>query len=214
MALLLVAAGGLAREVLEALRASGRDDVIGALDDDAARHGSLVGGVPVLGGLAAVADHPGAEVLLCAGNGNVRASLAARLADMDVAPDRYATVVHPGAVVPPSSDIGYGTIMLARVVLTADVTIGNHVVVMPGAVLTHDDSVDDFATLAAGVLLGGGVSVGARAYLGMGASVREGVSVGAGAVVGMGAVVLHDVPAGRTHVGVPAADRGAAGVAA
>jgi sugar O-acyltransferase (sialic acid O-acetyltransferase NeuD family) len=214
MGLLLVAAGGLAREAAEAVRAAGTHEIVGALDDDPARHGSAVAGVPVVGGLDEAARRPTEAVVLCAGKGSVRAHLASRLAALGVTGDRYATVVHPAASVPASCRVGRGSVVLAGVVLTADVIVGDHVVVMPNAVLTHDDVVDDFATLAAGVLLGGGARVGERAYLGMGASVREGVHVGADAVVGMGAVVLRDVPAGRTHVGVPAADIGPAVAAA
>ena len=48
--LLLVAASGLAREVLACLRTHAIAPVIGFLDDDPARQGTLVDGVPVLGG--------------------------------------------------------------------------------------------------------------------------------------------------------------------
>lgn len=200
--LLLVAASGLAREVAEVAERAGRR-VLGCVDDDPALHGRVVGrALPVLGGLEAVADHPGAELVLCPGRGASRAALESRLAPF--AP-RYATVVDPGVVLPPSCHVGEGSVLLAQVVLTADVRVGRHVVCMPGVVLTHDDVVDDHATFAAGVHLGGGVAVGARAYLGMGSSVRQGVTVGADAVLGMGAVLLRDLPPGQAWAGVPAA---------
>jgi sugar O-acyltransferase (sialic acid O-acetyltransferase NeuD family) len=207
MGLLLVAGGGLAREALEALRAAGRDDVTGVLDDAPLPAGTTLGSVspvPVLGPVEAVADHPDADVLLCAGRGRDRAALARRLAALGVGPDRYAAVVHPAARVPPSCELGPGAIVLAGATMTADVRVGAHVVVMPHAVLTHDVVLDDFATLAAGALLGGWARVGARAYLGMGATVRERLTVGADAVVGMGAAVVRDVPAGQVWAGVPA----------
>ncbi|MGF1646676.1 MAG: NeuD/PglB/VioB family sugar acetyltransferase [Kineosporiaceae bacterium] len=203
--LVLVAAGGLARETIEAARASGAWEPVAALDDDPATWGTRVLGVPVTGGVDAVGDHPGASVVLCAGQGATRARLAARLARLGVGGDRFATVVHPDVQVPASCSVGRGAVVLSGVALTADVRVGDHAVLMPRVVLTHDDVLDDAVTVAAGAVLGGGVQVGEAAYLGMACSVREGVRIGAGAVVGMGAVVLRDVPAGEVWAGVPAA---------
>lgn len=206
--LVLVAASGLAREALAAVRAADAYEVIGFVDDDPALWGEVIDDVKVLGGLDAVRDLPDAAVLLCAGWGIARESLAWRLGFHDV---RYATVVHPSAVVPPSCAVGAGSIVLAGCVLTTAVSLGRHVVAMPNVTLTHDDAVDDFATLCAGVSLGGLVHVGARAYVGMNASVRERRRVGLGAVIGMGAVVLSDIPDCETWGGVPAQRLGAFG---
>lgn len=203
--LVLVAASGLAREVVEAVRAAGTDTVVAILDDDPRRRGEQVLGVPVVGGIDEVdALHPDTRLVLCAGKGSARAAIAARLADRGVTHDRFATVLHPSVHVPGSCVVGAGSVLLTGVVLTADVTVGRHVVAMPHVVLTHDDVVEDFVTLAAGVRLGGWVRVGARAYLGMGSGVRERTTVGQDAVVGMGAAVVGDVPDGQTWVGVPA----------
>lgn len=204
MGLVLVAAGGLALETAEAAMAAGLE-VAGCVDDDPARWGTSAGGwLPVLGGVEEVVLRDDAPLVLCAGRGAVRERLAGRLEAAGVDPRRYARVVHPSVLVPPSCAVGGGTVLLAGVVLTAAVTVGSHVVAMPRVTLTHDDVVEDFATLCAGVTLGGGVRVGRAAYLGMSCSVRERVSVGAGSMLGMGAVVTRDVPPGETWVGVPA----------
>lgn len=202
--LLLVAASGLAREVLDVVLATGSHDVVGLLDDDAARHGDVLRGVPVLGGLEAVTAHPDAQLVLCAGRGQARASLAARLARLGVVEERYAVVRHPSVDVPRSCTVGRGTVLLAQVAVTADVRISQHVVVMPNATLTHDDVLEDYVTVCANVAMGGSVHVGERAYLGMGSSVREHLTVGAGATLGMGAALVTDLPAGQRWVGVPA----------
>lgn len=199
---LLLGAGGLAREVLVAIRAGESHEPVGVVDDDPARWGELIDGVKVLGGAEILRDLADVEVVLCAGKGTARASIAARLR---LPTARYATVTHPSVRIPPTCSIGAGTVLLAGSVLTTDVAVGCHVVAMPNVVLTHDDVVGNFATLCAGVTLGGAVHIGPRAYIGMNAGVRERCRVGAGAVVGMGSVVLTDVPAGETWAGVPAA---------
>jgi len=198
---LLIAAGGLAREVASALPDG---TVLGFLDDDPAKAGAEVAGLPVLGPLAAVSDHPDARLVVCAGKGPARRALVSRLAALGLGDDRYATVVDASVRVPAGCAVGAGSILLAGTVLTAQVTVGRHVVCMPHVTLTHDDVVEDFATLAAGVTLGGGVRIGEAAYLGMNASVRENCAVGHDAVLGMGATLVRDQPDGSVWAGTPA----------
>lgn len=205
--LLLVGGGGLAREAAEAAAAGDDYEVVGVLDDDPARWGSQVAAVPVLGPSTAASDHPDAHLLLCTGRGSARAAIADLLGEAGVGPDRWATVVHPAAVLPRTSSVGKGSLLLAGVVLTADVVLGEHVVVMPNAVLTHDDVVHDYATVCAAVALAGGVTVGARAYLGAGCLIREHVRIGGGAFVGMGSVVLRDIAPDEVWFGNPARRR-------
>lgn len=199
--LILLAASGLAREVMSARQDEYR--FVGILDDDPALHGTTIAGVEVLGGIAHAAERDG-SLLVCAGSGVARRAIVHRLSVLGVTSDRYATFVDASVAVTSSSTIGRGTVILAQTVMTADVTVGEHVVLMPSVVITHDDVIGDFATLAAGTVLGGSVVVGEAAYLGMNSSVRQRVVVGTGATIGMGSVVLDDVPSGETWIGVPA----------
>lgn len=206
--LILVGAGGFGRETAEAVRAVNTArpafDLLGFVDDDPALAGRALDGVPVLGGLAVLERFPAARLIVCTGHPGDYASRRRIVGRLALPPSRYATVIHPTAVVPPSCPVGPGSVLLATVVLTTAVSVGAHVAVMPQAVLTHDDRVDDFATVAAGVRLAGGVRVGEGAYLGSGALVREERTVGPWALVGMGAVVTRDVPAGQVWCGAPA----------
>ncbi|MBX6390170.1 MAG: NeuD/PglB/VioB family sugar acetyltransferase [Frankia sp.] len=202
--LLLVGAGGLAREAAEAARASGDHHVVGFLDDNPALWGAPIGGAQVLGGIERVAQYPRARLLLGPGRGRSRAILRQRLEGLGVGEDRYATVIHPRAVVPPSCTVGPGSVLLAGAVLTADVTVGRHVAVMANAVLTHDVVLEDYVTVCAAVTLAGNVRARAGAYLGQSCSVREGLTVGAWSLVGMGAVVVRHVGDGEVWAGVPA----------
>ncbi|GAB3744904.1 NeuD/PglB/VioB family sugar acetyltransferase [Microlunatus parietis] len=204
---IIVAGGGLAREVIMQLRRSDRFRPYGILDDDPALTGTSIHGVPVLGAVSEVKAFPDAGLVVAAGRGRSRRAIVEQLADVGVGDDRYLTIIDPTVDVPESCTVGPGSIVLAGTVLTSDVRIGRHVVIMPNVTLTHDDVVDDFATLCAGVALAGGVRVGAGAYLGTNAAVRERVIIGPDATVGMSAAVLREVPAGETWVGVPAAPR-------
>ncbi|CAL9557496.1 UDP-3-O-(3-hydroxymyristoyl)glucosamine N-acyltransferase [Actinosynnema sp. ALI-1.44] len=203
--LLLVGGGGLAREVLAAVRLLPEEwKPVGALDDDPARHGADLDGLLVLGGSEVVHELPDAAVLVCIASARRplgRMNVVRRLA---LPEDRYATVVHPAASVPEGASLGPGAVLLAGTVVTTPLRLGAHVVAMPHVLVTHDDEVGDGVTFAGRAALGGAVRVGESAYLGQGSCVREGVTIGAGAVVGMGSVVLTDVPAGEVWVGNPA----------
>lgn len=206
--LLIFGAGGFAREAAEAVRAVNAErpcwDLLGFLDDDPDLQGRELDGAPVLGSAEVVKRLPEAAVVVCVGNPSEYTSRLRIVRRLGLKAGRWATIVHPTAVLSAATELGPGTVVLAGVVSTAGVRLGAHVVVMPGVILTHDDVVGDFATLGSGVRLGGGALVEEGAYLGAGALVRERVSIGRWALVGMGAVVLSDIPAGEVWAGVPA----------
>ncbi|MGP0051716.1 MAG: acetyltransferase [Solirubrobacteraceae bacterium] len=208
--LILVGAGGLAREIADAVRAINARaptwDLIGFVDDDPCKHGTYVARLPVLDAVEAVHEYPDAQVVLCTvrpDNYVSRRLLAERLG---LDEQRYATITHPTASVGSTCEIGAGSVLLAHTVLTAEVVVGRHVVLMPQVVLTHNVCVDDHSTLAAGVVLGGSCHIGQGAYIGSGACLREGITVGEQAMIGMGSVVTRDVPSERLWFGAPARD--------
>ncbi len=187
-------------------------DLLGFVDDDPDRHGTIVSGLPVLGPIETVHDRPDVLLAICTGrpdNYVSRRLIAGRLA---VGDERYATIIHPTATISTTSRVGPGSVLLAHVDLTANVVIGRHVAVMPQVVLTHDCRVEDWATLAAGVRVGGSCQIAEEAYVGSGVCLREGTKVGQRALVGMASVVLTDVPEERLWFGAPARDMGRAPV--
>jgi sugar O-acyltransferase (sialic acid O-acetyltransferase NeuD family) len=204
----LIGAGGFARETLELVRAVNRVApawrVLGILDDDPATHGRPIHDVTVIGGSEVVRDHPDALVAACVASPDDPLRRLTLVSRLGLEAERYATLVHPAAVVPDSASLGPGCVLHAGTVLTADIELGRHVAVMPAVVLTHDDVVREGVTFGAGARVAGGVTIERGAYIGAGAMVRERLRVGAGAVVGMGAVVTRDVPAGEVWAGIPA----------
>jgi sugar O-acyltransferase (sialic acid O-acetyltransferase NeuD family) len=208
--LFLLGAGGFSRETAEAVRAINAVAptwlLRGFLDDSAALEGAEVGGVPVLGPIDRIRQHPDAQVVITTGrpdNYVSRRLIAERLGLPD---ERYATIVHPTATIGETCRVGVGTVLLAHTDLTADVVVGRHVAVMPQVVLPHDVRVDDYATIASGVRAGGACHIAEGAYVGSGACLREKITIGPWAMIGMASVVTRDVPAERLWLGAPARD--------
>lgn len=206
--LLLIGAGGFARETAELVRAVNRHTptwrLLGLLDDDPRLHGTRIGDVAVIGPSEAVHDHPEALVTACVASPDNPLGRLVLVARLGLPAERYATLVHPTATVPESAAIGPGSVLHANTVLTADVELGSHVAVMPAVVLTHDDRIGDGVTFGAGARVAGDVTIEDGAYVGSGALLREHIVVGSGSVVGMGAVVTQSVPPGEVWAGVPA----------
>lgn len=206
--LVIVGAGGFARETVELVRTVNQAvptyDLIGYLDDNADLHGTSLLGLNVIGPLDQLAELSDAAVVVCLGSPQsitLRQRVVERIA---LEPDRFATLVHPSAAIASSVSLGPGSVVHAGCVFTADITIGAHVEIMPGVIMTHGDRVGDFATFGAGVRLAGDVTIKPSAYIGSGALVREQLTVGSAALIGMGSVVTRSVPAGEVWAGSPA----------
>ncbi|MCU1476595.1 MAG: acyltransferase [Subtercola sp.] len=211
---ILVGTSSLARETLNLVRAIGTHQPIGFLDDSAERWGTLVAGLPVLGGLDAVQRAPDAALLICVTSGTTRAALAARLREQGVDDDRYAYAVHPSVEIARNCRVQTGSMVFAGVVMTSDVTIARHVVVMPNVSFGHGNRIQSFATIGAGVSIGAGARIGDEATIGMNASVRDRARIGRRSTLVMGSVLLRDLPPGETWMGMPAVPVFAEGPAA
>lgn len=205
---IVIGAGGHAKVVLSSLDRMGVQ-TLGLVDADPARHGGTVLGRPVLGGDAAVLDHPPAAVRLVNGIGGsgpprLRAAVQRRFAEQGY---RFLTVLDPTAIIGPDVEIGEGAQVLAGAVVQPGCRIGVGVIVNSRAAVDHDCRIGDFAHVAPGATLSGDVRVGPLTLIGVGAAVRQGIEIGAETVVGAGAAVVNDLAAGLVAVGVPARSR-------
>ena len=175
----------------------------GFIDDRVPLHGSEILNLPVLGGQEWLEsdDAQGMKVVVTIGEPASRRRAVERLAAKGV---RFATLIHPTAVVTPWVAFGEGTVVLATCTFTADISIGRHVVFNPNCTVAHDVVVDDYVYVSPGVDLAGKVALEDSCYMGTGAAVIPGCRVGARSVVGAGAVVVRDIPPDVTAVGMPA----------
>ena len=200
MSVWVIGGGGHAKVVIATLQASGTE-VAGVLDDDPAKHGSRLLGIPVVGPTSdAQASHH--EAVLAIGDNATRRRMAERMAGV-----RWVRAVHPSATVHSSVDVGEGVVVFAGAVVQPNTRLGAHVIVNTGATVDHDCVLADYVHVAPGTHLAGTVCLGEGVFLGVGSVVIPEVSVGAWSTVGAGAAVVSDLPAGITAVGVPARAR-------
>jgi len=82
--------------------------------------------------------------------------------------------------------------------------IGDLAIINTAAVVDHECEIGPAAHICPGAHLAGRVRIGSSAFVGLGSNIIQCLTIGDGATVGAGAVVLRDIPAGATAVGVPA----------
>lgn len=206
MTLLVMGAGGHAREVLDVLEA--------AAGGPAAVESTSLYAEPGATSAAAadlvrargyrLLDHipeDATHYLPAVGDPGLRRHFAEVAEGAGLAPGR---AVSPLAAVPPSLSDVPGLVCFAGTLVSTNVTLGRHCHLNLGCRISHDVRIGDFATVSPGVLLTGAVTVEDGVFLGAGAVVLPGRRIGRGAVVGAGAVVVRDVCPGSTVAGNPA----------
>lgn len=193
---IVFAAGGHGKTLIELIRMVADLDPVGVVDDAAAK-GTDVLGVPVIGtrdDLAAIrADGVGLAVNAIGGITNmptrVEVTRLLTWAGFDL-----PVLVHPSSVVEESASIGPGSQILAHSYVGSDAELGTGVIVNTGAVVSHDCVLGDHVNLSPGCLLAGNIAVGPRSLLGMGVTSYLGIEIGADVRAGNGAILNASVP--------------------
>lgn len=194
--IILIGGSGHAKVIADCIRASG-NDVLGILDDGIPA-GTEILGIPVLGTTEDYELYQDHAFVIAIGNNAVRQKIAKKL---NV---RWATVIHPTAVVSPYASIGEGTVIMPRAVVNACAFIGQHCIINTGSIVEHDNVLGDYVHISPNAALGGTVTVGDGTHIGIGACVRNNIHICGDCTVGAGAAVVQDITQPGTYVGIPA----------
>ncbi|KKK38726.1 acetyltransferase [Mesobacillus campisalis] len=118
--------------------------------------------------------------------------------------ERFPVLVHPAAVVSPSSIIGGGTVVMPNSTINACAAIGNHAIINTGSVVEHDSLLGNYVHVCPNATLTGNVEAGEGAQIGAGAAIIPGIRIGRWSIVGAGSTVIHPVPDHEKVAGAPA----------
>jgi sugar O-acyltransferase (sialic acid O-acetyltransferase NeuD family) len=142
------------------------------------------------------------QFVIAVGKPAFRADLFQKFIEMGGQPvsaiSEYAHIGHYG------TNIGAGSIVMAGTVITNNITIGISCLINPNCTISHDTHIGNFVEISPGVKITGNCKIGDMVSIGTGAVLLPGVSVGNSAIIGAGAVITKDVMQGTTVVGIPA----------
>ena len=149
-------------------------------------------------------EHPGSNkdtpVHIAIGAPGIRRELEERWPGI-----KYESIISEHAIVDPSAEVGEGSLIAPRVVVTTNVKLGRHVVLNVASTVQHDTTLGDFTTVGPGVHIGGNVIVGDGVFLGIGSNILNSVRIASGVVIGAGATVTKDADVENgVYVGTPA----------
>jgi len=200
----VLGAGGGAKSVLWILETMNEDrrrwNILGLVDENPELHGTLYGGLPVLGGFDWFERYR-ARVVHGVGSPAVRRRFAARARERKL---HFIQAISPEVRYSRFVTFGVGCVVAAGTILTSNIAVGSHCMINLSCTIGHDAVIEDFCTLAPGVHVSGHVRLEEAADVGAGAVIIPGKRVGRGSVIGAGAVVTSDIPPGSVAVGVPA----------
>lgn len=127
-----------------------------------------------------------------------------KLKDLEIPIDRFATIIHPTAVVARTAKIGHGVCIQPFVSVGPNTTIGNFIHIFAQSLIGHGSTLDNYSYVANNACIGADVHLKEGAYLGTNATTLEYVTLGKWSITGIGAVVLKNVDDYAKVVGSPA----------
>lgn len=202
--LIIVGGGGFGHEIAtwaaDCHRAGTLPPVAGYLDDDEDR-GPLGPGFPRIGALTDFQPQPGDELLLGVGAPATKRKLVELLRPRGA---RFATLIHPTAIIGSNCRHDEGVIICPLAMNTANTAMGSFSALLSFSGLGHDSRLGAFSTVSSHVDIMGHAVVGEGVFIGSGARVMPSVTVGDDARIGANVVAQRNVAAGLTLFAAPA----------
>ena len=140
--LIIIGAGDFARETAWAAERSGQWNILGFVDDDEKKIGTLIDGCKVLGNIEWLKNYDKEIHVTCAvGTGQVRKKIWERLAENRKL--LRGTVIDPAAIIGKDCIIGEGSIICAGAVITINAKLGINCILNLNCTVGHDAVLGD-----------------------------------------------------------------------
>lgn len=200
----IVGAGGFGRELLWWIKDINKIkptwEIAGFLDDDPHALDQYECDYKVVGTIKDWQPEEDEEFALALGSPALKHKIVKILKDKGA---KFATVIHPTAMVSEFAHYGEGFIMFPNSKLSANSTVGDFVTLL-ATPIGHDTIIGDYSVISGGCNVVRNVVIGKDVFLAAGACIAQDVHIGDGAYIGLGAVVLKDVKPGTKMFGNPA----------
>lgn len=198
--LVIIGAGGLAAEIIEAAELAGWR-VTKLYDDNPAMLSREVLGRKCYGIIDAFERSSTTSYHIAIGRNDVRQKLGVRLSNVG---HQEITVIHPNAIVSRAARIGQGTYIGAGAFVSPDVQVGSYSIINVGATIGHNATLGNWVQICPGARISGFGVLGDGVFIGSNAVVGPGVALGEWSKLGASSFAARNVPAHNLAVGIPA----------
>ena len=177
-------------------------EILGFIDDDPAKRGTMFAGYPVTGiDVLTVLDlFDVSFVNLVSGNCASRYKTSRVLADKGC---RFTNLIDPGVDMD-GVQAGTGLYIQEGVHIQQSAAIGDNTSIHMAALVSHESWVGDSCFIAHAVSISGCVDIEDGVYVGTNATILPNLTLGRWSIIGAGSVVTKDVPEYTVVAGNPA----------
>ena len=197
--LIIIGASGHGKVVADIAIKMNKWQSIAFLDDDESIKTSM--GLEVIGRTAdAFTYKDEADFFVAIGSNTTREKIQEKLIEQGI---NVICLIHPSAVIGTNVEIGFGSVVMAGVVINSSSRIGNGCIINTSSSIDHDNVIENYVHISPGVNMAGTVKVGKGSWIGIGSVVSNNVNICSSCKVGAGAVVVKDITEPGTYVGVP-----------
>jgi len=200
--IVIIGAGGSGREFADQLSYDMKWNVVGFLDEKI-KKGTIIDGLPVLGGDSWFSGYAGNAALCLVGQPEIKPDIIEKIKSYS-AYVQFPIIINSRSHVSKYATLGEGCVVAHPFnTICPGVHIGKHVWINERTGIGHDSRIDDYTTVYSGINIGGGTKIGAFCVIGSGVTIRPGVTIGNHVVIGGGTMVTKNVPDGVTVIGNP-----------
>lgn len=164
--LLILGAGGYGRSIAEVAELTGEWNNIVFADDSWPQKKNIdqYSIMSDIQNLSSV-QHSNFQAITAVGNNKIRQKWQQLLIDLGIP---LTSIIHPCAVISPSSTIGLGTSIMAGCIVGTKTIIQDGVILNVGTLIDHDVSIESFSHLSVGVKIASGKVIKQYSYLDVG----------------------------------------------
>jgi len=193
----IIGAGGHCKVVIDIINEIGTYEIVGIYDDHKTGY---VLGVKIIGSLSDLKNAWWIDNFIIAiGNDQIRKTIDEATGDHL----RWATLIHPRAVVSKSAKILMGTVVCAGAVIQPEVTVGQHCIINTNCNIDHESKIGKYCSICPGVTICGQVTIGEKTFVGANATIIQTLSIGNNCIIGAGTVIIRNVEDTQKIVGNP-----------
>ena len=202
--IIIVGASGFGRELVQWIEDINKNklewNILGFLDDNLEALSDVKSDYKIIGSIKEYKPKDDQYLACALAFPSVKKQIITMLKERGA---KFATIIHPTALINKYSEIGEGVIITPRSNVNANAKIGNFVSIL-GSGVGHDAIIGDFSTLSGRCSINGHVQIGKMVYVACGVSIAPSKKIGDNATIGIGSVVVSNVKSGVTVFGNPA----------